>query len=273
MRTLIRFIVRYQFLLLFLLLEGISVWMLASRNYYQRAAFGNVSRGLSGTIYERIEGSKQYLRLAQTNEALARENLELRNHLSMLTSKMEVYSHLAIDTSQDKRYIFLPARVVSNSVTKKYNYLTLNVGRKHGVSIDMGVVTHSGVVGIITGVSENYSSVISLLNVDLKISARIKKNRYFGSLSWDGKDYRHVVLTEIPIHVDLAPGDTIVTSGFSTIFPPDLLLGTVVEANNSSGNFLKVDVLLSTDFRQLDNVWVVRNNLFDEEDKLELFEK
>jgi rod shape-determining protein MreC len=186
---------------------------------------------------------------------------------------MEVYSHLAIDASQDKRYIFLPARVVSNSVTKKNNYLTLNVGRKHGVSIDMGVVTHSGVVGIITGVSENYSTVISLLNVDLKISARIKKNRYFGSLSWDGKDYRHVVLTEIPIHVDLTPGDTIVTSGFSTIFPPELLLGTVVEANNSSGNFLKVDVLLSTDFRQLDNVWVVRNNLFDEEDKLELFEK
>jgi rod shape-determining protein MreC len=273
MKTLIRFIVRYQFLLLFLFLEGISIWMLASRNYYQRAAFGNVSRGISGSIYQRIESTKQYLRLAETNEALARDNLQLRNQLSMLTSRIESYSHLAVDTSLDKRYIYLPARVISNSVTKKYNYLTLNVGRKHGVSVDMGVVTHSGVIGIVTGVSDSYSSVISLLNVDLKISARVKKNRYFGSLAWDGKDYRHVVLTEIPTHVSLVPGDTIVTSGFSSIFPPELMLGTVVKSDNSSGNFLNVDVLLSIDFRQLDNVWVVMNNAFDKEDKQELFGK
>jgi len=113
-------------------------------------------------------------------------------------------------------------------------------------------------VGIVTAVSENYATVISLLNIDLKISARVKKNRYFGSLYWNGKDYRQVVLSEIPNHVLLTKGDTVVTSGFSSMFPADLLLGTVREVDKSLGNFLNVTIDLAEDFRKVDHVWVVK---------------
>jgi rod shape-determining protein MreC len=258
MRTLLRFIVRYQFVLIFLLLEGVSIWLLASNNFYQRAAFGNITRGISGNIYRRIESATKYLRLNDANEHLLRENIVLRSRLAQLTVHLEEYSHLAVDTSYDKGFIFVPARIISNSVDKQHNYLMINVGRKHGVAEEMGVVSSDGVVGIVTAVSENYATVISLLNIDLKISARVKKNRYFGSLYWNGKDYRQVVLSEIPNHVLLTKGDTVVTSGFSSMFPADLLLGTVREVDKSLGNFLNVTIDLAEDFRKVDHVWVVK---------------
>lgn len=260
MRTLLRFIVRYQFVLIFLLLEGVSLWLLASSNYYQRAAFGNITRGISGGINKRIELATKYLRLNEANDHLLRENIDLRSKLARLNTQLEGYSHLAVDTLYDKGFVFIPAKIISNSVDKQHNFLMINVGRKHGVTQEMGVVSSDGVIGVVTAVSESYATVISLLNIDLKISARVKKNRYFGSLFWNGKDYRQVVLSEIPNHVHLAKGDTIVTSGFSSLFPAELLLGTVREVDKSMGNFLNVTVDLTEDFRKIDHVWVVKKN-------------
>lgn len=258
MRTLLRFIVRYQFVIIFLLLEGVSLWLLASNNFYQRAAFGNITRGISGRISQRIESTTKYLGLNEANEHLLRENIELRSSLARQAALLEGYSHLAVDTSYDKGFVFIPARIISNSVDKQHNYLMINAGRKHGVAEEMGVVSSDGVIGIVTAVSENYATVISLLNIDLKISARVKKNRYFGSLYWDGKNYRQVMLSEIPNHVHLTKGDTIVTSGFSSVFPAELLLGTVSEVDNLLGNFLNVTIDLAEDFRKIDHVWIVK---------------
>lgn len=265
MRTLFRLFVRYHFLLLFLLFEGFSIWLIARSNYYQRAQFGSLTRTVFGNVTARIDKIAQYFDLLETNRQIVKENIELRHQLTSALAIIEESDKVPTDTLLTGRFSYIPARIISNSVNRQYNSLLLNVGERHGVNKEMGVVTTSGVVGVVTSVSNNYSSVISLLNVDLRVSARVKKNRFFGSLYWDGKDYRHAQLADIPIHIDVALGDTIVTSGFSSIFPPDLTLGTVVDVENTSGNFLKIRVVLTNDFRKLDQVWVVRNNYLNEE--------
>lgn len=265
MKTLIRFIVQYQFVLLFLLFEGFSIWLVAKSNYFQRAAFGSMTRGALGIVSSRVDRVARYFDLIETNQQLVKENIELRQQLTYATALIEEEFKHFIDTSMQGRFAYIPARIISNSVNKQYNNLLLNVGKNQGITQEMGVVTTSGVVGIVTSVSSNFSSVISLLNVDLRVSARVKKNRYFGSMYWDGKDYRYAQLADIPIHVDVALGDTIVTSGFSSIFPADITLGTIAEVDKSSGNFIKIRVELTNDFRKLDQVWVVKNNYLEEE--------
>lgn len=150
------------------------------------------------------------------------------------------------------------------------NYITLNKGSLQGIKPEMAVVTSQGVVGVVKSVSQNFSTAISLLNSRLKISAKIKKNNYFGSVSWDGMNYREARLFEIPIHVSIQPGDTIVTSGFSSIFPEGLMLGTIQEIEPSSGgNFHEVTILLSNDFKALSYVKIIGDLMKSERVELE----
>lgn len=269
MNTLIRFLIRHQFFLFFLVLEAISLWLLASNNYYQRSKFGNLSRSFYGYTSSLIQDGRSYLSLRQVNDQLAKDNLALRNQLAKQSVVLtpELYENLI--PSDDLEFEFIHARVVNNSVNKQYNFLTLNVGRNQGVEKEMGVVTNNGVVGIISAVSDNYSTVISLLNVDLRLSAKLKRTGYFGSLYWDGRDYKKAILSEIPQHVEILQGDTISTSGFSAIFPPDIPLGTVDSYDKKAGNFYTIRLELFNDFKQLDYVWVIKNLHGDERDKLE----
>lgn len=269
MNTLLRFIVRHQFFLFFLVLETVSIWLLANHNFYQRSKFGNLSRSFYGYTSNLIQEGRHYINLKQINEQLAKDNLDLRNQLAKQTLKVTPEQTEGFFSVDEADFLFIPARIVNNSVNKQYNFLTLNVGRKQGVEKEMGVVTNSGVVGIISAVSDNYSTVISLLNIDFRISAKLQRTGYFGSLYWDGVNYKDAVLSEIPQHVDVQKGDSIVTSGFSAIFPPDIPLGTVKTFDSKAGNFFKITLELFNDFRQLDYVWVVKNLRGDERDKLE----
>jgi rod shape-determining protein MreC len=264
MNTLFRFIVRYQFFLLFIVLEVLSFWLLAKNTYYQQSKVEGVARNISGYVSKNVHAVSSYFALRQTNNALAKENLQMRRQLALLSTKAEALSNKVGDTIVSSEYSFIPAKVINNSVSKQYNYLTLNVGSKHGVTEEMGVITNDGVVGIVVGVSYHYSRVISLLNIDLKISAKFKSSNYFGSLYWEGKNYRQVTLGDIPHHAIIAVGDTIVTSGFSAIFPPDINLGTVSSFETKGSNFYTVRVKLFNDFKQLHHVWVVQN-LWDKE--------
>ncbi|HOF92368.1 MAG: rod shape-determining protein MreC [Tenuifilaceae bacterium] len=259
MNSLIRFIVKYHFALLFLALESFSLWILANHTYYQHSKFENATRTIEGYFSNRIDRGRQYLKLRATNEQLAKENLDLRNQLSKLSINLERLQLAQNDTLSDSHYLYIPARVVNNSVNKQNNFLTINVGKLHGVEQEMGVVTNNGIVGIVAGVSEHYSTVISLLNVELKVSAKLKRSHYFGSLFWNGRDYREVLLTEIPQHVALNVGDTIITSGFSAIFPPNINLATIKSFDTKAGNFYTIRASLLCDFKQLNHVWVVKN--------------
>jgi rod shape-determining protein MreC len=224
---------------------------------------------VTGRINQRLSRVTDYFALGKTNELLARDNIELRNQVAILSTKLEKVNSLLRENPIQPLFTYYPAIIINNSTNKQYNYLTLNIGSKDGVKQEMGVVTNQGVIGIVAGVSENYSTVISLLNIDLKISAKHKKTQQFGSMFWDGINYREVVLSDIPQHVKVSIGDTIVTSGFSSIFPPEIDLGVIKSFDNTGSNFHTITVELFIDFRQIHNVWVVSNRHGDERQILE----
>ncbi len=262
MQNLIRFILRNHFLLLFILLEIVALVLVFQNNYYQSAIVFNISRNVSGYINTKTYSVRQYLSLREANTALHEENRLLRNELfSSYKSQVPPASEAEFDQIWERRYDYIPARVIANSVNKQHNFLSLDKGAVHGVETDMAVVSGNGVVGIVTGVSENFSTVIPLLNVDLRISSKLKDTGYFGSLYWDGMDPEMATLTDIPHHVILNRGDSIVTSGFSAIFPEGIMVGTITDFEIYGGNFWSVTVNLSTDFRKLNQVYVIRDLL------------
>jgi rod shape-determining protein MreC len=159
--------------------------------------------------------------------------------------------------------------VLNNSIFRQHNYITLDKGRSAGVKPEMGVISSEGIVGVVRGVSENFSSVISLLNSELSVSAKLKNSGYYGSFNWTGRDYRYGKLQDIPLHVDVSIGDTVITSGYSAIFPEGILVGFVEEYQEKGGRFLELTVELSTDFKKLNNVYIVKNLLKEEQKELE----
>ena len=170
----------------------------------------------------------------------------------------------------DTVFLFTPARIINNSVNKQQNYITLNKGRKHGIKEDQGILSTQGIVGVITSVSESYSTGLSLLNPRWSVSAKLKNSGYYGSLSWNGEDYQILDLLEIPFHVDLAIGDTIVTSGYSSIFPEGLMIGIIDAFKQPVGeNYYDIKVRLSTDFKSIRYVEVIENLKKDEIENLE----
>jgi rod shape-determining protein MreC len=269
MNSLLRFLEKYHFLILFILMEGFSIWLLADNSYYQKASFGKISRGIISVIDIQRSNIEQYLRFKQKNIELVIENVALRNELAQLKSKLESNKSTCTDSIGGVEYTYSTARVINNSINKQNNYLTLNAGSNEGIQREMGVITKDGVVGIVAAVSSNFSTVISLLNTNLKVSAKHKRTGVYGSLYWDGLNYRKVILTEIPQHVNLVEGDTIVTSGYSSIFPPDIPLGTIEEFELKDGNFYIVKVKLLSDFKRIDQVYVIKSHRAAERNLLE----
>jgi len=269
MRSLFRFIVRYHFFFLFLLVEILSVGILIQSNRYHRAGFINFTDDVQGFIFDHLGGIRKYTNLRKINHDLAAENNFLRNQLDRYNQLLSNNEIRRVDSLPGRLYTFTPATVVNNSVNKQYNFVTLNKGRKHGIREEMAVISANGVVGVIYRASSHYSTVISLLNRDFRLSAKIKKNDYYGSLYWTGENYRHAILSEIPYHVELQIGDTIVTSGYSSIFPEGLLVGVISGFEQAQGNFYIIDVELSVDFRKLTHVNVIQNLLIEEQVNLE----
>ncbi len=265
MRNLIRFILNNHFFILFILFEIVALTLVFQNNNYQKAFVFNLSRNISGQINSRIFSFRQYLDLYQTNIALEEENVRLRNNLlSSYKQNMRSPGSAEFDSAWVQQYNFIPARVISNSVNKQNNFISINKGAVHGIKPDMAVISHDGIVGVVTGVSDHFASVIPLLNTDLRISSKIKNTGYFGSLHWDGKDPGSALLHEMPHHVTMNTGDTIVTSGFSAIFPEGIRIGTIADFAITGGNFYTVVIDLSTDFRRLNHVYVIENLFRDE---------
>ena len=269
MRNLLNFLLRNYFVLLFLILEGIALTILLSNNLFHNAWAFNFTQSVTGNYYEKMGNIKEYFSLREINRKLSEENTALRNQIENVYKSDDIFFYAVTDTVHKQKYFYTPARVINNSINKKQNFLTLDKGSQDGLRPEMGVISSSGIVGTIYGVSRNFSTVISVLNTDFRVSAKIEKNNYYGSLEWDGNDHRYARLTEIPDHVEVLRGDTIVTSGYSTIFPEGIRVGTVDRAEQGGGNFQEIRIALSTDFKKLIYVEVVGNLQRTEQIELE----
>ena len=158
--------------------------------------------------------------------------------------------------------------MINSSFNKTKNCIVIDKGRKDGILTEMAVCSSEGVVGVVEKVSQHYARVLPLINTNLRVSAKIKKNGYYGSLQWDGDDYRYSYLNDIPFHVNAEIGDTIVTSGFSSIFPEGKLIGFIESVNKETANFLKIKVKLATDFKRISDVYVIENTKKEEQQDL-----
>ena len=218
---------------------------------------------MAGRFYIMTSGITGYFGLQEINRDLQKQNGNLEMELIRLRDEVSRLSgdSLLVRTSADSslsRYDFQIAQVINNSVFKTHNYITLNKGRKDGIHSEMGVIDQNGIVGIVNVVSDHYAVAISLLNPKLRLSCKVKGSNYFGSLVWDGKDPRFAVLEELPRHVKFVKGDTIVTSGYSSVFPEGLMVGTVDGfSKQRNDNFYALTVKLSTDFFRLNDVRIL----------------
>ena len=268
MRTLLRFIQKYSNLFLFLLLEIIAVSLIVQNSSYQRSSLIALNRQISGYIFSKVDGAREYFSLKEANEILVRENTELRNRLDLISSGLDSAT-VTSTLKEDHRYFFVQSRIVRNSSNKQYNYLTIDKGKKHGIFRDRGVVSDQGLVGIVLESSAGFATVIPIINRDFRLSAKIKSNNYAGILQWGGISPRFAMLSEIPFHVDLVEGDTILTSGFSAIFPEGIEVGRIESFSLDQGNFYDIRVELFTDFQSLVHVNVIRNHRREEQLNLE----
>lgn len=272
MRSLLRFLLKNYAFLLFLFLEIVSLVLVFNYNSFQKSKFLNSSNYVSASLYNSVSSILEYFDLARVNKVLAQENAYLRTRLELQNENLEVNTdsfHVGYAES-DSTYRFTPAKIINNSVNKQQNYITINKGSKHGIKRDQGILSSQGIVGVITNVTESYASGLSLLNPRWSVSAKLKNSGYYGSLSWDGEDYQIADLLEIPFHVKLAVGDTVVTSGYSSIFPEGLTIGIIDSYHQPTGeNYYEIKVRLSTNFKAIRYVEVIENRKKDEQENLE----
>jgi len=259
MRNLLNFLARYNHLIIFLFLEGISFYYLATRNHYHNTRVMFAVRGMTHGFEMRLNNARTYLNLRDINKSLSEENIALRNSIEKLLKGDNTPFASVYDSIFAQQYVHTSAEVIENSVNRQKNFFTINKGSRHGIVPDMSVTDDDRVAGVIVGCSENYSIVMSVLNLDFKVSARIRSNGYFGSLSWDGRNHRYAILNEIPQHVRLNVGDTIETTGYSAVFPEGLMVGTISEFNKPGSDFYRIKVELATDFKKLHYVDVIGN--------------
>lgn len=257
MRNLLRLIYNYHFPILFLAFCGFCFFLIFQNNNFQRTKYIQLSHSTSGNFYGGIDNFKVYLSLKETNKTLSQENAELRNKLENFRKVIKDKRDSLIDTTYKQEYHYQSAKVINNTVSKQFNYITLNKGANQGVKADMAVITKDGIVGIVEGVSENYATVLPVLNRNFKVSAKLKKSNFQGNLSWDGISPEACLLHEIPLNVSIQKGDTVITTGYSSIFPEGIMIGTIKEFNMKDGSYYYIKLTLSCDLRKLSYVMVV----------------
>lgn len=273
MKNLWLFLLRYNAFFWFILFFAFSFFLVVKNNNYQRSSFVTSSNVVIGSFYEKVNSWKEYLSLRNTNEQLLNENALLRQQIQNLTSSDTTLEYVNLaDSIDESRYDFLVASVINNSVNQKSNYLTINKGSFDGIEKDMGVITSNGVVGTILNVSPHFSTIKSLLHPDTKISVTLdSSSTAFGSLVWgNNNDSRYAMVRDIPNHVKVYVGQAIFTSGYSTKFPKGIKVGHIVQTDLTSGeSFKDIRVLLTTNFINLNHVYIVKDKLATEKIELE----
>lgn len=270
MGRLLLFLFRYRAFFVFLTLEFFSAWLIVQNNRYQSALYFNSSNSLIASLNGFSSGVRDYFALGEINTILADENAQLRNQLEEQQQRLRVLEGMIVkDSVLAKRFDYIPARVVNNSVERFTNFITLDQGNDAGIEIGMAVINHAGVVGKVKAVSRNFSIATSLLNIDVMVSSELKRSGHFGTIQWGGINPEIVDFKYLPRHVNPTIGDTVITSGFNAVFPEGTLIGTIEEFElPAEALFYNIKVKLAQDFRKLSYVTIIRSKLKHEIDSL-----
>ncbi len=267
MQRLVNFFYEYRAFFTFLLMEVLCAWLIIGNNQYQNTKFFNSSNSLAAAILGFSQGSREYFSLRQINEELSRENAQLRTVIERQGLSRGTPS-IASDTVS--RFKFVSAKVINNSVSQFKNYITVNRGSDAGIEPGMAAISISGAVGKVKSVSEHFSVLVSILNIDEQVSTILKRTNSFATVQWDGTDPRIVNLLYVPRHVQPEVGDTVVTSGYNAVFPQGVLVGIVKDFKlKDEALFYDIRVELAQDFRRLSFVKIIKSEMKRELDSLE----
>ncbi len=270
MQQIFKFIIKYRYFLLFIFLEFIALFFTIQSHSYHKSKFVNSANSITGGFYKKMNSANEFFNLKNENILLTEENTHLKNLLSLTPNDNVLEQSLVIDTTHYyQKFNYSIAKIINNSYTKRNNYLTINKGTKHGVSSEMGVVNSKGIIGVTNNVSKHNTTVISILNKYSQINVKLKNNNHFGTLAWDGKDYKTIQLLDLPRQTQLKVGDTIITGGKSTIFPEGILVGTIKDFKISNNVFQYINISLFNDMSSLSNVNIITNLEKEEIKKLE----
>jgi rod shape-determining protein MreC len=270
MRNLSFLLQKFGFIILFLALQGIAFFLILQRSNFQKVAFLNSTNELTGNLYSYYGGFKEYFYLKRENDILAEENLRL---YAMIEQSRRDFAtkEKGIDSSYQQIFTYTPCQVINNSLSKSQNYFTIDAGLNQGIHPGMGVISPSGIAGVVKGVSSNFAICISVLNINFPVSVQLRKTGDAGTLEWDGESPVYSKLTGIPNHVDVQLGDTLETSGLkSRIFPQGVLVGFVAgySINPDDGSYI-VKVRLSTSFTAIRHVYAIDYKYEKEQKQLE----
>lgn len=244
---------------MFVLLEAIAISLIVSNNTQQGSAFFNSSNELSGSVFQTQSNIVDYFSLSSVNKSLMEKNAQLLSELEALRKPADSI-FIPLDTAMYATMQFKGAKVINNSLRLSQNHLTINKGSNHGVRTGMGVINEQGVVGRVKSVSRNFSTIISLLHTELLVSSKIQTNDVFGSTKWDGLNPQQAKLMYVPRHVVVEIGDQVVTSGYNSIFPEGIPIGTVIEVKpGTDTNYLDITLKLDTDFSKISYVYLVES--------------
>ena len=269
MRNLFLFLREHYFYFLFLLLETFSLILLFNYNDFQGSSLYSVSNTVTGSVNSMFSGISEYFSLRKTNRVLIEEMAKLHSRIPeafYITDRNIFYKK---DSVVNLEYKYISAKVISNTTNKRNNFLMINKGSIHGIDHHMGLIIGNKIVGQVVSVSPHFSWAMSLLNKDSRISGKFKKNNQLVNVEWNGGNYRKGQVKEIPKHVVIVKGDTIITSGNSDIFPEGLLIGTITDFTNAQDeNFNNGEILFSTDFNSLGYIEVVVDMMRKEKEEL-----
>lgn len=265
MRNLLDFIVRYSSWFVFVIYVIASCALLFDRNPFQHHVWLSSAGSVAAGVYDVSNNVTGYFSLRSINEDLQRRQADLQEEVASLREQLRTANELlaqdslaAIDSLRQFRFIV--ATAISNSVTRPYNYITLDKGEADGLQPEMGVMDQNGIVGVVNVTGKHYARVISLLNPNFRLSCKLRGSEAFGSLVWDGKSPNEALLEELPKHTKFHKGDTIITSGYSAMFPEGIPVGTVLgSARGEDDNFFTLRIKLLTDFTALSTVKVISN--------------
>jgi rod shape-determining protein MreC len=269
MRYLLYFLRKHYYYILFLVLEVISLVLLFNFNEYQNSSLSHLSGDISGSVLNLSSEISEYFSLRRTNKILAEDNAVLHAKLTDAFYKADTHSFYRKDTIYRLEYRYISAKVISNSTHKRNNFLMLNKGSLQGIENHMGVIIGNRIVGQVVSVSSHFCWVMSVLNKDSRISGKFRKDNQLVNIEWTGGSYTRGDVREIPKHVMIRKGDTIVTSGNSDIFPEGLLIGTIENYTIASDeNFNEATLHFSTDFNSLSYVEVIIDLMRKEKEDL-----
>ena len=279
MQQIIDFIIRKKDVVVYLILLIFSLTLVFNSNYFHKSKVLIFSNSIANYSTENFNYLNEYFELKKINSSLLEENLVLKNQLE------KINKNISLDSLTNINFSYKNAKVISNNLSSFKNRLVINKGIKDGLKTEMGVISSDGIVGIIDNTTKRYSSIMSILNIEMKINAKVKRTEHFGTLEWDGFDTRHLTLNDISETAKIKVGDSIITGGMSLIFPEGINIGTVskiISQNETHSNtkakaikisvrddsiidydikenYLNIEVKLHNDMSNLNNVYIIES--------------